>query len=390
VPGNRDELQQAAAALLPQAGDLADEVMARVRDRLPAWMQAPELIDASRQLTRDSIAAELEILTADGTPPASCPDVDSAGARVGAQAGVPLDVLLRGYRTGHAVQWEALFERAETTIADAEHRRAVLRDASRFLFEYADRLSGFVTEEYTAERDRLLRTREQRRTLLVRELLEGGDAPPSADDLDYAIAGRFHLAAIVTGDAAPDLLAQLASESDRALLSVAVVEGTVWAWLGGRRPVDPRELARRLEQAGVPEDTRVAFGTDEAEVDGFRASHRRARAAGRVAADRGMSTTVHDDVALEILMSADEAEAAAFAARELRGIDGEDARSRILRATLRSYFAHGQNAAATASALGVHEQTVAARLRAAEERRGAPVGSRRAELEIALRIAGVQ
>ena len=42
--------------------------------------------------------------------------------------------------------------------------------------------------------------------------------------------------------------------------------------------------------------------------------------------------------------------------------------------------------AAAAAALGVHEQTVAARLRAVEERTGRSVAARRAELETALRL----
>jgi hypothetical protein len=46
----------------------------------------------------------------------------------------------------------------------------------------------------------------------------------------------------------------------------------------------------------------------------------------------------------------------------------------------------GHNAAATAAALGVHEQTVAKRLRAAEDRLGHTISSRHAALEIALRL----
>lgn len=72
--------------------------------------------------------------------------------------------------------------------------------------------------------------------------------------------------------------------------------------------------------------------------------------------------------------------------RELAGIAGADTRSRRLRETLRAYFSAGQNAALTAKRLGIHEQTVAQRLGAVEERTGRAVASRRAELETALRI----
>jgi DNA-binding PucR family transcriptional regulator len=96
--------------------------------------------------------------------------------------------------------------------------------------------------------------------------------------------------------------------------------------------------------------------------------------------------THYGEVALEALAAGDPDEARAFVVRELRGLEGDDARARRLRETLRAWFAAGQNAAATAAALGVHEQTVAARLRAVEERTGAPPAARRAELETALRL----
>jgi sugar diacid utilization regulator len=53
---------------------------------------------------------------------------------------------------------------------------------------------------------------------------------------------------------------------------------------------------------------------------------------------------------------------------------------------LTTYFAHGGNAAATAKALDIHEQTVAQRLTAVEERTGRAILNRRAELEAALRL----
>jgi DNA-binding PucR family transcriptional regulator len=99
------------------------------------------------------------------------------------------------------------------------------------------------------------------------------------------------------------------------------------------------------------------------------------------------SAVVHyEDIAVEAIALRDEEAARDFVASELRGIDGSDTRSTRLRETLEAYFASGQNAAATAAALGVHEQTVGQRLRAVEERTGRPIIERRAELEVALRL----
>lgn len=74
---------------------------------------------------------------------------------------------------------------------------------------------------------------------------------------------------------------------------------------------------------------------------------------------------------------------------EHRPLAADDARSRLLRETLRAYFDAGQNAAAAAAALGVHERTVTYRLRSIEERLGRPLRTRRDELGVALRLAPV-
>ncbi|KAA0272886.1 MAG: hypothetical protein EDQ89_06655, partial [Acidobacteria bacterium] len=153
-------------------------------------------------------------------------------------------------------------------------------------------------------------------------------------------------------------------------------------WIGRTREFD---LPERLPAV---EDARISFGEPAAGVEGFRASHRQARDAHRVALRAGArgQPVRYEDVALESLVGGDDARAGVFVARELRGIDGDDARSRRLRATLRAYFAAGQNASSAAAVLGVHEHTVAYRLRTIEEALGRPVTTRRAELETALRL----
>jgi DNA-binding PucR family transcriptional regulator len=91
-------------------------------------------------------------------------------------------------------------------------------------------------------------------------------------------------------------------------------------------------------------------------------------------------------VAVEALASENRADARAFVAHELRGIDDDSASSLHIRETIAAYFAAEHNAASAAAALGIHQQTVANRLRAAEDRLGRPVGARRVELETALRL----
>lgn len=98
------------------------------------------------------------------------------------------------------------------------------------------------------------------------------------------------------------------------------------------------------------------------------------------------SVVFYADVAVEALASDNQADARAFVAHELRGIEDDSPSSQRIRETIVAYFAAEHNAASAAAALGVHQQTVANRLRAAEERLGQPVGARRVELETALRL----
>ena len=79
--------------------------------------------------------------------------------------------------------------------------------------------------------------------------------------------------------------------------------------------------------------------------EGFRSTHEEALAAHRIASAAERPVTHYEDVALEVLAGQDPERARAFVSRELRGIDGEDARSQRLRETLREYFAAHQNAA---------------------------------------------
>lgn len=374
-----------AATLASRVDDLADEAIRRIRDEVPQYaVEIPELAEALAAGARPSILAELVAMQNEASLPERLPDVDAEGARLEAHFGVPIDLAIWLYRVGHSVQWEAWSRIVESREADPESRRALLQAGSRFFFAYADRMSRWVSQEYMAERDRMLRGREQRRVNLVRELLAGRDV--DAGELDYDL-GLHHLAAIAWGPDAAEAVRALAKSLDRRALVVNSAEQTWWAWLGGRTELSERGHAE-LMRVRPPEGTRFAFGGEAAGRDGFRSTHEEAAAAQRIAIARQASVTHYDDVALEVLASQDPERARAFVSRELRGIDGEDTRSRRLRETLRAYFAANQNAAATAAALGIHEQTVAQRLRAVEGRTGRSVASRRAELEVALRLSG--
>ena len=354
-----------------------------MRAEVPEWtVERPELGELLRLGAPESIGAELRALVGGGSLPELCPPIDAEGGRTAARAGVPLAALLYLYRAGHSAQWSGWFELVEGSDVDAAARAELLQRGSRFFFAYADRLSAFVTEEYTRERDRMLRGQEQRRVHLVRDLLEGRDVDESM--LDYDL-DQHHVGLVVWGADAARLVRDLATVLGRTALLVDVVEQTWWAWLGGSDPLRAQDL-ERLRRPRMPAGVHAAIGDEASGLAGFRRTHEQAVTAQRAVSRTGASVVNYDEIALEALALGDGERAEEFVDRELAGLAGEDPRSRRLRETLEAYFESGHNAAAAAAALGVHEQTVAQRLRAVEARTGRPVATRRAELEVALRL----
>ena len=370
-----------ASRLVESVDDVVDAYFERLTAEEPYWgRERPELFDTYRAISRASILAELECLRDGARPPAELPEADLEFARGAARIGARPTDLGQAYRRGHACHWEAWFDLVEAEPLDPEHRRALLARGSDFFFDYATQLSRMTLDEYTRERDHMLSDREQRRVHLVHELLAGNDVDPAA--LGYDPAGS-NLAFVAWGEAASEAARAAGAALARPVLVVGVLEDETWGWLGGSAAPD---TVQRLARADLPDGAALAFGDDAAGTEGFVLSHEQARRAERAGRRSGRPVTHYADVALESLAAVDEDAAAAFVKRELAGIDGGDVRSARLRETLRAWFAAGHNAAAAAAALGVHEQTVAQRLRTVEERTGRPVAARRAELETALRL----
>ena len=153
-------------------------------------------------------------------------------ARATARADIALEPLLHTYRIGHAVVLERFFVLIEELSLSPAQRRSATLIGSKYLFAYVDRVVGAVSEEYTNERQRVLRTSIQRRVQLVRDVL-GGASIESAE-LGYRLE-QEHLAVVATGPAADASLRDLAHRLERSLLTVAMTDDTVWAWLGSPR-----------------------------------------------------------------------------------------------------------------------------------------------------------
>lgn len=377
-----DKLRLVVERLESRRGDLGIAIVERIRDQVSELdgLQSAQLWRVLKEQTEAALSTELSYLKHGGEIPSSAPPDAAEAARLAAGAGVPLMAILRMQRIGHSVVASAYLEEVERLGLDRAERRALTDVGSRFLFSYADALANFTEEEHRRELKRVRHSTVKQQLRVVMEILYGGGG--DGEELGYPIDGE-HVGVIGWGRDPRAAVRALAGALDRRLLTVEAPDGTLWGWLGGQRQFDER--CDRTLAAFQPNGCFLAFGEPAGGLDGFRRTHRQAHEAHRVALRRPLPLTRYAEVALEALALTDERAAEQFVELQL-GPLGRDDRGHILRATLRAYFAYSQNAAATAAGLGIHEQTVAQRLRAVEERIGRPVSTQRAELETALRI----
>jgi DNA-binding PucR family transcriptional regulator len=199
------------------------------------------------------------------------------------------------------------------------------------------------------------------RAATLEELLAGGpvDTDAASRRLRYELR-QEHQAFVLWADAedAVPEAAAAAVGGPRALLvpmGVGLIAG--WGPAGSVRP----EAANG--------GTAVALGAPAGGRDGFRASHLEAMEARRVARllnERGRVLR-YEEVALLALLTKDMDQARAFARRTLGPLAGDDEGSRRLADTLLVTLEEQGSPRRAARRLGVHENTVAKRLRNVHE-----------------------
>jgi hypothetical protein len=365
-------------------GELAVEHVERQRREVAEFeaFDAPEVWEVVKRITHDSRRLQAVHVRAGMTLPQTCPGPDVEAAHLSAHGGLTLTSVIQSYGIGHALATDAWLDSVDRVELDAEHRRDCVRALTRFCNAYDDRVMTLVTDEYQRESEKSVRSPDQIRLRRLRDLIEG--VADRADELDYDLDAS-HVGVIAWGPGAQTAVRELAAALDRRLLWAPASDQLVWAWLGGSAPVE-QEAWAALRDLSPPSGSRLALGNPGSRLAGFRLSHRQAGEAHVVAARTHDLVTLYADVTLEAFALRDEAAAREFTQAVLGEFSDDREPSVQARATLRAYFAASQNGASAAAGLGVHEQTVARRLRAIEQEIGFPVNERRAELELALRL----
>ena len=383
------QAQRAVDRVTHAVREREDELVVRMLERFAEDVpesgvgQDPDMTTAVRLSCYGNLHAALTQLARGGPPLPSGPPAEAIeAARTSAQADVPLAGLLQTYRVGQAVCWDAMLDAVDAMAElDGQTRTDALRFCTHYLFAYVDAMIPFVADEYTRERDRLLRGREQRRVQLIRDLLDGGDV--DSGDLGYDL-NAVHRGVVAWGAGADAELARLSEALHARALVVAVSGQTMWGWLGGGDGSDDRALRAVIgDWAGG-----LAFGRAATGPDGFRHSHQQARAAHRIGVAMNAAITHFDDIELEYVLLADERAARTFVANQLAPLDASRDGAK-LRETLSAYFACSFNASAAAAKLKVNDRTIAYRLNNIEQLLGRPVRARQTELQAAIRLEHV-
>jgi PucR C-terminal helix-turn-helix domain/GGDEF-like domain len=384
APAEHD-VAKVMARLRAREQEIVQAIFVGVREAVPTSgdERDGEYVAGLRDAVVAAVDHGLEAIEGSGRGRLATPVSVASQARRAARAGVGLEAVLRRYVIGHALLWDFVMQEAERLelAGGAGGVRAMLRAQASVL----DDLLVAVACEHVRECERVGRSREHRLVDRVRALLAGERAKDI--DLGYPLDGE-HLGVLARGAGAHAALRRLAVDLDRRLLWVESTDHTpwAWAWLGGRRGLNPQDVQRTLATQGpaAERELSLAIGESASGLTGWRLTHQQAQAARAVAQLSPGPVTRYADVALLATALKDEMLAGALLDTYIAAL--QDARNTgpVLCETLRAYLAAECNLSSAAAALGVARRTVENRLRTIEARLGRSVHPCPAELEVAL------
>jgi DNA-binding PucR family transcriptional regulator len=303
--------------------------------------------------------------------------------------------LIRANQLAHIAVWRWFVETARSRFPDPAERVGVIEGFTADTFMFTDAITARASAEHAAERERWVRSAAAVRAETIEELLSGEplDEHAASRALGYEL-GRHHVAFVVWRDApqppgtADSGLEQTATELARSLgagepLLHPIGAGTLSAWIGSDRPLQPETLGRVTSGSA----TSVAIGSSGPGLQAFRRSHREAVRTREIARLSRLTGAIHyRDVAVLALGATDPQIAREFATAELGDLARPDEATRRLAETLRVYLAELGSPRRAGHRLGIHENTVANRIRAAEEILGRPADQRVPQLMLALEL----
>lgn len=358
--------------LLPDADRITELILTAHQREIPDLPDDEAFALALREAVRADLVDAFVGVRLGRPVPEALTAQTSHLARTAARSRVSLQTLLSILRVGYLVVWREICAALDDLEPDPAKREPVLRATTDLMFEANSRLAKLQTDEYLAERDRFMRTREQKRLVAVQQVLD--DAADDLAGLEYELDGE-HWAVVASGADAERTLAE-AGAARRLLVQAG--PDLVWGWF--------RDTAPDLDAIPPGRAVVLGLGRPGRGRAGFITSHKQAQAAQAIGQARGEAVTRFQAVALESLTTRDRAAARRFTQDELGPLLGSPDRSARLIDTLEAYLEAGHNASAMAARLNISVRTGSYRIRTIEETLGCTIASRNAELHTAVRL----
>lgn len=344
-----------------------------------------------RRTTRDNL--EHGLLALVGVPVADRPalhDAREIGRRRAAQ-GIPLEGVLRAYRLGGQVTWEALLR--VSAQAGGRHDTLLLQVAGT-VWRTNDGECAALAEGYRDEQRRLAGVDEETRCRVLEGLLEGrGDDPSfvrsAADMLGMSLEGRLMaVVALPAANGEPGLEGVGTELLRHGVRSVWGTRSGAQVGLIALGNLGPAEVRARLEAM-----TTGPVGVS-APVDGAGAvssAYRLAETAARTLPRTTRRVVTIDERLPEALLSNSPEISSRLVGQTLGGLLALPAEEReVLLDTLAAFLASDGSPTRAADELYCHRNTVMHRLRRIEQVTGRKVGDPRARLQWQLALLGAQ
>jgi hypothetical protein len=370
LEGRRAEIEDAVLARMTAIAD-------------PGEASDPTYAERLRAAVSAALDYGLETIERGGGGEPPIPVELLAQARIAARNRVGLDTVLRRYIAGYSLLGYFMIEEAgrEDLMRAGELQRLLGSQAALF-----DRLLAEVGEEHTRESEARRLPSARREAERIERLLAGETI--DSTEIAYEFAG-WHLGIVASCVEMEAAIRELAAGVDCRLLMLRREEGTIWAWLGARRMIDSGELLTASGGCSSYFSGAISIGEPGTGLAGWRLTHRQAVAALSVAQRSSAPVVRYGEVALLASVLRDELLSASLRQLYLAPLEREQDGGETLRQTLRAYFGTGHNVSAAAARLGVRRHTVAKRIRTIEERIGRLIADCAPELELALRLHGV-
>ena len=372
-----------AAVVRPLLPELVDEVIEAVGS-VPGYERPleGEFGVGVRAGVEEALTHLVREIEASG--PVQRPNVYTRLGRGEMRAGRSLDSLLSAYRIGARVTWRRVAAAGEASGLEP----ATLYLLAESIFAYIDVLSAESAEGYALEQTAIAGKTELARRRLVRLLVR---EPPADPELVQAAAHEAGwelprtLAAVAIASLDRDGAGSPVLQLPHGAITETVGDVTCAIVPDPDAPGRRAQLERAARSAGVLAGLGTTVGWAEAAL-----SFVRARAALALAPD-GVSLISARDRAGDLLLAADPALAAEFAAAQLAPLAPLSPGSRErLTATLRTWLEEQGRLGPAAQRLGIHPQTARYRLARLRDLFGDALddADTRFWLELALRVTG--